>query len=66
MLKASVNCQWSAWWAIGSCSKSCDGGKQKYTRYKTVSESNGGSCSGSTEKYNDCNIRGCQGKIESL
>ena len=61
-----VNCQWSNWSASGSCSKSCDGGRQKYTRYKTVSESNGGSCTGSDEKYNTCNSKACPGKFLAI
>merc|ERR1739844_890095 len=43
-----VDCQWSSWTARGSCSKSCGSGTQRYTRYKTVTERNGGSCPGSS------------------
>ena len=60
----SVDCQWSSWTTDGSCSKSCGSGVQKSTRHKTVSESNGGSCSGSSEKYEPCNDKDCPpGKI---
>ena len=55
----SVDCQWSSWTPIGSCSKSCGGGSQKSKRYKTVSESNGGSCSGLSEKTYSCNTQKC-------
>ena len=55
----SVDCQWSSWKTSGSCSKTCGGGLQKSTRYKTVSESNGGSCSGLSEKSDSCNTQGC-------
>ena len=56
-----VNCQWSNWSASGSCSKTCDGGRQKYNRYKTVIEKNGGFCSGLSEHYTDCNTKSCLG-----
>ena len=56
----SVDCQWSSWTPTGSCSKSCGGGSQKYKRYKTVSESNGGSCSGLSEKSYSCNTQDYQ------
>ena len=55
----SVDCQWSSWTLFGTCSKSCGGGYQNYTRYKMVSESNGGSCSGLSEKYDSCNTQDC-------
>ena len=55
----SVDCQWSSWTPSGSCSKSCAGGIQNYTRNKTVSESNGGSCSGLSEKTDSCNTQDC-------
>ena len=55
----SVDCQWSNWTTSGSCSKTCGGGIQKSTRYKTVSESNGGSCSGLSEKSDSCNTQEC-------
>ena len=58
-----INCQWSHWWSSGSCSKSCGGGSQRYTRHKTTTESNGGSCSGSNEKHSPCNIQGCPSEL---
>ena len=58
-----IICQWSSWWPIGPCSKSCGGGIQRYTRHKTTKESNGGLCSGTNEKYSPCNIQGCPGKF---
>ena len=58
-----INCHWSSWWPCGSCSKSCGGGIQRYTRHKTRTESNGGSCSGSNEKYSPCNIQECPCKF---
>ena len=39
--------------------ESCGGGFQKSTRYKTVSENNGGSCSVSSEKTDSCNTQDC-------
>ena len=65
----SVDCQWSDWKPSGSCSKSCGGGAQKFTRDKTVSESNGGSWSGSNEKTDTCNTQDCTsgpGKLEYI
>ena len=59
LLFISVDCQWSNWIKSGPCSKSCGGGFQKYTRDKTVPESNGGSCSGISEKSEPCNTEGC-------
>ena len=58
----SVDCQWSSWTPSGSCSKTCGGGLQKSTRYKTVSESNDGSCSGLSEKSDSCNTHDCPSK----
>ena len=58
-----INCQWSDWSASGSCSKSCNGGSQKFRRFKTVIEINGGSCSGSRERYNSCNTQPCTSKF---
>ncbi len=59
----SVDCQWSSWTPSGSCSKSCGGGLQKSTRYKTVPESNGGKlCTGTNEKYDACNTQNCPSK----
>ena len=39
---------------------------KKYRRYKKISESNGGFCSGSKEKYTDCNTRACSSPILGL
>ena len=61
-----INCQWSDWSASGSCSKSCNGGSQKFRRFKTVVERNGGSCSGSRETYKSCNTQPCTSKFFSL
>ena len=61
-----VNCQWSNWSAWGICSKSCDGGTQTSTRSKTVWETNGGTCSGSSERSRSCNSQSCPGEIPFL
>ena len=63
----TLNCQWSDWSPSGSCTKSCGGGRQRYTRYIIGSKSNGkGSCSGSNEKYDDCNTGRCPGKSANM
>jgi len=58
-ISALVNCQWSNWSAWESCSKSCGGGTQTSTRSKTVQETNGGTCSGSSERSKSCNSQSC-------
>ena len=63
IFSAPVNCQWSNWTAWGSCSESCDGGTQTSTRSKTVWETNGGTCSGSSERSRSCNSQSCPGEI---
>ena len=62
-IHVSVNCQWSPWSKQGLCSKSCGGGSQQFTRSKTVSEKNGGSCSGSSQKFEPCNTQSCPSKF---
>ena len=57
----SVNCQWSNWASYASCSKTCGGGTKQRQRYKTVQESNGGSCSGLTQDTVSCNTQDCPG-----
>ena len=60
-------CQWSDWTASGSCSKSCGGGRQRYTRFIIGSKNNGkGSCPGSNEKFDDCNTGSCPGKSVTM
>ena len=54
----AVNCAWSAY-TCGVCSETCNTGTQTCTRTKTTVESNGGSCSGTTSKTQDCNTQVC-------
>lgn len=61
-----VNCQWSNWSAWGSCTRSCGSGTQKSTRSKTVQESNGGTCSGLSEKSQSCNNQGCPVMVKGV
>ena len=49
---------WSAY-TCGSCSLTCGTGTQTCTRTKTTQESNGGSCSGTASKTQDCNAQAC-------
>ena len=54
-----VDCQWSNWAQYSSCSKSCGGGTKTRQRQKTVQESNGGTCNGSNESTESCNVQKC-------
>ena len=54
----AVNCVWSAY-TCGACSESCGTGTQTCTRTKTTQESNGGSCSGTNTKTQDCETQAC-------
>ena len=54
----AVNCAWSAY-TCGVCSETCNTGTQTCTRTKTTPESNGGSCSGTWSKTQDCNTQVC-------
>ena len=54
----AANCVWSAY-TCGVCSETCNTGTQTCTRTKTTPESNGGSCSGTTSKTQDCNTQVC-------
>ena len=62
-VKPSVDCEWSAWASYASCSKSCGGGTKQRQRYKSVQESNGGTCHGLNEDTISCNTQNCPGKF---
>ena len=56
----SVHCQWSEWWNVGSCSKTCGKGIKNVQRRKLVESSNGGNdCIGKETDQKYCNIRSC-------
>ena len=55
----SVDGQWSAWNAGGSCSKTCGFGSQTFTR-TCVGQAHGGkACAGSASKSQACNTQAC-------
>ena len=66
LISFSVDCSWSTWSLSGSCSRSCGGGSERYTRSKIRRESNGGSCTGSNEKFQLCNTQDCPGESTYL
>jgi len=56
----AVNCEWSTWSSIGTCSKSCEGGDQIYIRSRQVTAKNGGrDCDGLSHKTEKCNTNSC-------
>ena len=61
-----VNCQWSSWSSYSECAKSCGGGTKHKTREKTITESNGGNCSGEREYTTVCNNQNCPGKLTKV
>ena len=56
-----VNCVWSAWRNIGSCSSKCGTGTRTKTRTKVTAEANGGICHGKSSERVPC--KDCSGKI---
>ena len=62
----AINCEWGNWIPTGSCSKSCGGGNQRYSRKKLVVEDLGGNCTGQALKVEKCNIKECPGNSNSL
>ncbi|XP_031570149.1 cadherin EGF LAG seven-pass G-type receptor 1-like isoform X2 [Actinia tenebrosa] len=57
------NCQVSSWESWSQCSNFCDTGTQSRTRYKTVTESWGGSCPYDLQETRSCGSykNGCSG-----
>ena len=55
----SVNCRWSDWGSYSSCSKTCGGGTQSFSRSKVINEANGGSCPGLSTMARNCNTENC-------
>ena len=53
-------------WDVGSCSKSCGGGKKTKTRRKTVTEKYNGKCEGSSNLEENCNEQHCPSKSTNL
>ena len=56
----AVDCIWSRWQYIGSCSTKCGKGYRQKTRIKVIEETNGGSCQGSSNGKDAC--RACTGE----
>ena len=62
LINVSVNCEWSSW-NIDACSTTCGPGTQAKSRYKTVNEVYGGTCTGDFNIVGSCNIIECPGDI---
>ena len=60
--KIAVDCQWGEW-KFGECSATCGNGTRTNTRTKLTEEQNGGTCSGSTNETESCNVLNCPGKL---
>ena len=60
---SAVNGGWGAWTNIGTCSKSCGGGKQNQERYcnNPAPSCGGKSCPGDAVMLIDCNTQCCPG-----
>ena len=58
--KIAVDCQWGEW-KLGECSATCGNGTRTNTRTKLTEEQNGGTCSGSTNETETCNVQNCPG-----
>ena len=59
----SENCTLSTWTKFSSCSKSCGDGTKSRSRFKTVKESNGGTCLGNLTEIEDCRLKPCPGEL---
>ena len=59
-----VDCTWATWNSWSACNKSCGGGTRTKSRTKSVTEANGGTCSGTLTKTEACNDQDCPGKTE--
>ena len=52
-------CEWGNWGKWSTCSKSCETGKRKRKRKKTVKEQHGGTCPEPSEEEESCNAQAC-------
>ena len=52
-------CEWGNWGKWSTCSKSCETGKRKRKRKKTVKEQHGGTCPEPSEEEESCNSQAC-------
>ena len=55
-------CVWGIWGSWSACSKTCGSGLQSRERSKSVVESPGGICTGSTSDHKVCKLKSCPGK----
>ena len=62
ILFVSVNCEWGSWSSFSTCTKTCGGGIKYRSRSKSVSEKDGGTCSGGTTEEESCNTQNCPGE----
>ena len=56
-----INCEWSQWTNLGSCSQTCGSGEQIKTRHEIVDEQNRGICDGNATTKVQCNSQSCPG-----
>ena len=54
-----VHCQWNAWRAWNTCSKTCDYGRKTRTRSKKRESNGGRPCTGNSEQTIYCNKQEC-------
>jgi hypothetical protein len=64
----TINCTLSGWTSVGTCSKTCNGGKQTQTRTVIAPASNGGSCpdAATNIRYIDCNTQACDVVVDCV
>ena len=58
-----VDCSWAPWQSWNACTKTCGSGTRTKVRTKSVTEANGGTCSGALSDTEACNTQECSGLI---
>ena len=63
MFSAVIDCEWSEWQPIGTCSQTCGDGIQQMFREVKIWPKNGGKpCEGPEVNTTTCNNQKCPGK----
>ena len=66
IISVQVDCEWGIWGEWGDCDKQCDLGYRSRTRAPSQNKSNGGEeCEGPSSSNEPCNLRPCQGIIQT-
>ena len=66
VIRDIVHCEWSDW-TIGTCTKTCGGGRRNNIRTEQISAAHGGDpCLGPSTDEEDCNIRKCPGNAKTI